>query len=69
MPQLDTSTWYTTILLMILAIFCIFQLKMIKHLYMNVPLILNQELFIKHQTPWHSKWTKIYLPPSLLLQS
>nr|YP_008379077.1 ATP synthase subunit 8 [Loris lydekkerianus]AGM47571.1 ATP synthase subunit 8 [Loris lydekkerianus]WKD83281.1 ATP synthase F0 subunit 8 [Loris lydekkerianus lydekkerianus]WKD83307.1 ATP synthase F0 subunit 8 [Loris lydekkerianus lydekkerianus] len=67
MPQLDTSTWFTTILSMTLTLFMLLQLKLSKFLY---PLHPTQK-FTKtyHQTnPWEKKWTKTYLPHSLPLQ-
>nr|YP_009561387.1 ATP synthase F0 subunit 8 [Muntiacus feae]QAT18978.1 ATP synthase F0 subunit 8 [Muntiacus feae]QAT18991.1 ATP synthase F0 subunit 8 [Muntiacus feae]QAT19004.1 ATP synthase F0 subunit 8 [Muntiacus feae] len=61
MPQLDTSTWLTMIMSMFLVLFIIFQLKISKHnFYFNpeIPLTKTQ----KQNTPWETKWTKIYLP-------
>ncbi|YP_002929468.1 ATP synthase F0 subunit 8 (mitochondrion) [Carlito syrichta] len=67
MPQLDTSTWFTTILAMTLTLFILFQLNISKLTYpFNLSLA-----DIKLQTlnsPWELKWTKIYLPLSLPLQ-
>ncbi|YP_008965258.1 ATP synthase F0 subunit 8 (mitochondrion) [Pteropus alecto] len=67
MPQLDTSTWFITILSMILTLYIIMQLKISKHLYYQ-----NPEPTVtkstKHSTPWEDKWTKIYSPLSLPLQ-
>nr|YP_007625839.1 ATP synthase F0 subunit 8 [Capra caucasica]AEP20991.1 ATP synthase F0 subunit 8 [Capra caucasica] len=60
MPQLDTSTWLTTILSMFLALFIIFQLKISKHDFYHNPELTTKVL--KHNTPWETKWTKIYLP-------
>nr|YP_007624968.1 ATP synthase F0 subunit 8 [Pseudoryx nghetinhensis]ABP38135.1 ATP synthase F0 subunit 8 [Pseudoryx nghetinhensis] len=66
MPQLDTSTWLTTILSMFLALFIIFQLKISKHdFYCNPELMLTKAP--KQSIPWETKWTKIYLPLSLPL--
>nr|BAH23358.1 ATPase subunit 8 [Hippopotamus amphibius] len=68
MPQLDTSTWFTTILSMFLTLFIIFQLKISKHTCHPNPettLPMTQ----KQPTPWETKWTKIYSPLSLPLQS
>nr|YP_010725936.1 ATP synthase F0 subunit 8 [Dendrogale murina]WDY83546.1 ATP synthase F0 subunit 8 [Dendrogale murina]WDY83559.1 ATP synthase F0 subunit 8 [Dendrogale murina] len=64
MPQLDTSTWFITIISTILTLFILFQLKLSKYTYpmntTNKPLIVK-----KHLTPWNKKWTKISLPLSL----
>nr|YP_010850300.1 ATP synthase F0 subunit 8 [Crocidura wuchihensis]WGH11801.1 ATP synthase F0 subunit 8 [Crocidura wuchihensis] len=64
MPQLDTSTWFTTIISMLLTLFIMFQLKVSKFTYPNMP---EPKLFktLKQITPWNSKWTKIYSPLSL----
>nr|YP_009234304.1 ATP synthase F0 subunit 8 [Myotis muricola]YP_009442733.1 ATP synthase F0 subunit 8 [Myotis atacamensis]AMB65563.1 ATP synthase F0 subunit 8 [Myotis muricola]ATO90560.1 ATPase subunit 8 [Myotis atacamensis] len=64
MPQLDTSTWFITIISMIITLFIMFQLKISKHHYYNnpEPLVTKSQ---KHSTPWEVKWTKIYLPLSL----
>nr|QEI26178.1 ATP synthase F0 subunit 8 [Nyctalus noctula] len=66
MPQLNTSTWFITILSMILTLYIVFQLKISKHHYYS-----NPEPSLakpkKHTTPWETKWTKIYLPLSLPL--
>lgn len=66
MPQLDTSTWFITILSIILALFFIFQLKISNHYYISSPSPKDAKL-IEHKTPWEEKWTKIYLPLSLPL--
>nr|QII41594.1 ATP synthase F0 subunit 8 [Cercopithecus erythrotis camerunensis] len=68
MPQLDTSTWFTTIVAMLLALYLVTQLK-----------LLNTNFYQPHtqknpnkQTPnnhWQLKWTKIYLPHSQLQRS
>nr|YP_007625930.1 ATP synthase F0 subunit 8 [Cephalophorus natalensis]YP_007625943.1 ATP synthase F0 subunit 8 [Cephalophorus nigrifrons]AEP21108.1 ATP synthase F0 subunit 8 [Cephalophorus natalensis]AEP21121.1 ATP synthase F0 subunit 8 [Cephalophorus nigrifrons] len=66
MPQLDTSTWLTMILSMFLVLFIIFQLKISKHnFYLSPELVLMKTS--KQNTPWETKWTKIYLPLSLPL--
>nr|YP_009351941.1 ATP synthase F0 subunit 8 [Myotis bechsteinii]AQM37962.1 ATPase F0 subunit 8 [Myotis bechsteinii] len=67
MPQLDTSTWSIMITSMIITLFIMFQLKISKHYYYNSPEPLTTKLQ-KHSTPWETKWTKIYLPLSLLQQ-
>lgn len=61
MPQLDTSTWFITIISIIITLFIIFQLKISKHYYYNNPEPQATKLQ-KHATPWETKWTKIYLP-------
>nr|YP_010037070.1 ATP synthase F0 subunit 8 [Cynictis penicillata]QQW47664.1 ATP synthase F0 subunit 8 [Cynictis penicillata] len=64
MPQLDTSTWFITIVSMILTLFIVFQLKLSKHLYPSNPE--SKSLTpLKQFTPWEKKWTKIYSPLSL----
>nr|YP_009754728.1 ATP synthase F0 subunit 8 [Hypsignathus monstrosus]QIP52776.1 ATP synthase F0 subunit 8 [Hypsignathus monstrosus] len=64
MPQLDTSTWFITILSMLLTLYIIMQMKVSKHIY-----YLNPEPAVmkatEHLTPWSTKWTKIYSPLSL----
>nr|YP_007625098.1 ATP synthase F0 subunit 8 [Capra sibirica]ACI24488.1 ATPase subunit 8 [Capra sibirica] len=65
MPQLDTSAWLTTILSMFLALFIIFQLKISKHDFHHNPELTTKML--NQNTPWETKWTKIYLPLSLPL--
>nr|YP_007626255.1 ATP synthase F0 subunit 8 [Kobus ellipsiprymnus]AEP21537.1 ATP synthase F0 subunit 8 [Kobus ellipsiprymnus] len=66
MPQLDTSTWLMMILSMFLALFIIFQLKISKHNFYYTPELTLTKMS-KHNTPWETKWTKIYLPLSLPL--
>nr|ATP01281.1 ATP synthase F0 subunit 8 [Chaerephon plicatus] len=67
MPQLDTSTWFITILSMIMTLFIIMQLKISKHLYHSTPEPMSVKS-LKHSTPWNTKWTKICLPHSLPLR-
>nr|YP_009120887.1 ATP synthase F0 subunit 8 [Hylopetes phayrei]AGG40778.1 ATP synthase F0 subunit 8 [Hylopetes phayrei]AKP94187.1 ATP synthase F0 subunit 8 [Hylopetes phayrei electilis] len=64
MPQLDTSTWFTTIISMILALFILFQSKIANHSYHLNPSPKDMKLTL-YNTPWEKKWTKIYLPLSL----
>nr|YP_009911595.1 ATP synthase F0 subunit 8 [Hadrosciurus ignitus]QLD22597.1 ATP synthase F0 subunit 8 [Hadrosciurus ignitus]QLD22649.1 ATP synthase F0 subunit 8 [Hadrosciurus ignitus] len=64
MPQLDTSTWFTTITSMILALFILFQSKITNHTFFLSPSHKDMKQ-ITHSTPWEKKWTKIYLPLSL----
>nr|AQT00067.1 ATP synthase F0 subunit 8 [Muntiacus sp. BAL1]AQT00077.1 ATP synthase F0 subunit 8 [Muntiacus sp. JAV13]AQT00087.1 ATP synthase F0 subunit 8 [Muntiacus sp. LOM2]AQT00099.1 ATP synthase F0 subunit 8 [Muntiacus sp. LSI1]AQT00171.1 ATP synthase F0 subunit 8 [Muntiacus sp. JAV5]AQT00201.1 ATP synthase F0 subunit 8 [Muntiacus sp. BOR4]AQT00212.1 ATP synthase F0 subunit 8 [Muntiacus sp. JAV6]AQT00270.1 ATP synthase F0 subunit 8 [Muntiacus sp. JAV1]AQT00282.1 ATP synthase F0 subunit 8 [Muntiacu len=61
MPQLDTSTWLIMIMSMFLALFIIFQLKISKHNFYFNPETLPTKTQ-KQNTPWETKWTKIYLP-------
>ncbi|YP_009107151.1 ATP synthase F0 subunit 8 (mitochondrion) [Bos mutus] len=61
MPQLDTSTWLTMILSMFLTLFIIFQLKISKHNFYYNPELTSTKM-LKQNTPWETKWTKIYLP-------
>nr|QQW47742.1 ATP synthase F0 subunit 8 [Civettictis civetta] len=67
MPQLDTSTWFITILSMIMTLFIVFQLKISKHLYPGNPEP-KSTMMLKQPNPWEKKWTKIYSPLSLPLQ-
>nr|YP_009027710.1 ATP synthase F0 subunit 8 [Tarsius wallacei]AGQ42722.1 ATP synthase F0 subunit 8 [Tarsius wallacei] len=67
MPQLDTSTWFTTILSTTLTLFILFQLKISKTMYPLNPSLKNIKMQT-HKTPWELKWTKIYSPLSLPLQ-
>nr|YP_009158157.1 ATP synthase F0 subunit 8 [Euchoreutes naso]AKN58274.1 ATP synthase F0 subunit 8 [Euchoreutes naso] len=64
MPQLDTSTWFITILSMFISLFILFQLKISSFYYypQPSPKLLGMKT---STTPWESKWTKIYLPLSL----
>nr|YP_009754988.1 ATP synthase F0 subunit 8 [Sphaerias blanfordi]QIP53270.1 ATP synthase F0 subunit 8 [Sphaerias blanfordi] len=66
MPQLDTSTWFITILSMILTLFIMMQIKISKHTFYNNPEPVVTKT-TKHLTPWETKWTKIYSPLSLPL--
>nr|AJG02863.1 ATP synthase F0 subunit 8 [Odocoileus virginianus] len=61
MPQLDTSTWFMMIMSMFLTLFIIFQLKVSKHnfFFNPEPTLTKMQ---KQNTPWETKWTKIYLP-------
>ncbi|YP_009178350.1 ATP synthase F0 subunit 8 (mitochondrion) [Prionailurus viverrinus] len=64
MPQLDTSTWFITIMSMIMTLFIVFQLKISKYLYPSNP-ELKSTATLKQLNPWEKKWTKIYSPLSL----
>nr|YP_010722898.1 ATP synthase F0 subunit 8 [Mus minutoides]WDW20730.1 ATP synthase F0 subunit 8 [Mus minutoides]WDW20743.1 ATP synthase F0 subunit 8 [Mus minutoides] len=64
MPQLDTSTWFITIISSMITLFILFQLKISSQTF---PLSPSPKTLMtqKVNTPWESKWTKIYLPHSL----
>lgn len=64
MPQLDTSTWFITVISILLTLFILFQLKISKFIYPNIPEPKSLKI-LKQHTPWESKWTKIYSPLSL----
>nr|YP_007024947.1 ATP synthase F0 subunit 8 [Trachypithecus johnii]ADM94911.1 ATP synthase F0 subunit 8 [Trachypithecus johnii] len=68
MPQLNTSTWFITIITMLPALYLIMQLKLLKTTYYFSPSqkASDMQLF---NNPWQLKWTKIYLPPSQLHHS
>nr|YP_009943207.1 ATP synthase F0 subunit 8 [Tupaia minor]QOD41422.1 ATP synthase F0 subunit 8 [Tupaia minor]QOD41435.1 ATP synthase F0 subunit 8 [Tupaia minor] len=64
MPQLDTSTWFITIISTIVTLYILFQLKLSSYEYPNSPA--PKTLKTKKQdTPWNQKWTKTFLPLSL----
>nr|USQ66446.1 ATP synthase F0 subunit 8 [Colomys lumumbai] len=67
MPQLDTSTWFTTIISSMMTLFIIFQLKISSQSYPLSPSP-KTATTMKMKNPWESKWTKIYSPLSLPLQ-
>nr|YP_010303505.1 ATP synthase F0 subunit 8 [Balionycteris maculata]ULT46711.1 ATP synthase F0 subunit 8 [Balionycteris maculata] len=67
MPQLDTSTWFITILSAIFTLYVLMQIKMSKHTYYTTPEPMKLKT-TKSLTPWDMKWTKIYSPLSLPLQ-
>nr|YP_009466930.1 ATP synthase F0 subunit 8 [Macrotus californicus]AOS49729.1 ATP synthase F0 subunit 8 [Macrotus californicus] len=64
MPQLDTSTWFITILSTILTLFMIIQLKISSYHYYLIPEPKTTKMN-KPSTPWELKWTKIFSPLSL----
>nr|QHB76781.1 ATP synthase F0 subunit 8 [Hylomyscus arcimontensis]QHB76807.1 ATP synthase F0 subunit 8 [Hylomyscus arcimontensis]QHB76820.1 ATP synthase F0 subunit 8 [Hylomyscus arcimontensis]QHB76833.1 ATP synthase F0 subunit 8 [Hylomyscus arcimontensis]QHB76846.1 ATP synthase F0 subunit 8 [Hylomyscus arcimontensis] len=64
MPQLDTSTWFITIISSLITLFILFQLKISSQLF-PLPLVLKTTTTLKTKNPWESKWTKIYSPLSL----
>nr|AFK24682.1 ATP synthase F0 subunit 8 [Lontra longicaudis] len=66
MPQLDTSTWFITIMSMLVTLFFMFQLKVSKYHFPENP---EPKLGTtsKSTAPWEKKWTKIYFPLSLPL--
>nr|YP_009651543.1 ATP synthase F0 subunit 8 [Megatherium americanum]QDA81137.1 ATP synthase F0 subunit 8 [Megatherium americanum]QDA81150.1 ATP synthase F0 subunit 8 [Megatherium americanum]QDA81163.1 ATP synthase F0 subunit 8 [Megatherium americanum] len=63
MPQLNTSTWFITILSMYISLFALMQLKLAKHSFPASP---TPEMpnTTKYLTPWEMKWTKICSPLS-----
>nr|YP_007627255.1 ATP synthase F0 subunit 8 [Tympanoctomys barrerae]ADK72601.1 ATP synthase F0 subunit 8 [Tympanoctomys barrerae] len=61
MPQLDTSTWFITILSMIITLFILFQTNTSTHLFFINPQQ-SHSMATKQKTPWEKKWTKIYSP-------
>nr|YP_010700794.1 ATP synthase F0 subunit 8 [Habromys lophurus]WCI19235.1 ATP synthase F0 subunit 8 [Habromys lophurus] len=67
MPQLDTSTWFITILSSTITLFVLMQLKISTLTFPLSPSIKSTEL-MKTDNPWESKWTKIYSPLLLLPQ-
>nr|AIG22932.1 ATP synthase F0 subunit 8 [Bettongia lesueur] len=69
MPQLDTSTWFMTITLMIFSLFCMYQSKMINQTMISIPPQHTKTIQSKTKPHWETKWTKIYLPHSSPLQS
>nr|YP_161225.1 ATP synthase F0 subunit 8 [Macrotis lagotis]CAG26411.1 ATP synthase F0 subunit 8 [Macrotis lagotis] len=69
MPQLDTSTWLLVILLMIVALFCVYQLKMMNQTMLSIYQQNDKNILVTQQLPWEKKWTKIYLPHSSPLLS
>nr|AP_004896.1 ATP synthase F0 subunit 8 [Rattus norvegicus]AAD22964.1 ATP synthase subunit 8 [Rattus norvegicus]AAD22966.1 ATP synthase subunit 8 [Rattus norvegicus]AAV31043.1 ATP synthase F0 subunit 8 [Rattus norvegicus]ABG11761.1 ATP synthase F0 subunit 8 [Rattus norvegicus]ABG11777.1 ATP synthase F0 subunit 8 [Rattus norvegicus] len=64
MPQLDTSTWFITIISSMATLFILFQLKISSQTFPAPP---SPKTMATEKTnnPWESKWTKIYLPLSL----
>nr|AIZ57834.1 ATP synthase F0 subunit 8 [Myodes glareolus] len=64
MPQLDTSTWFITVLSTIITLFTLMQLKISLHIFPQTPSAKSIEP-MKTDNPWESKWTKIYSPLSL----
>ncbi|YP_008080749.1 ATP synthase F0 subunit 8 (mitochondrion) [Chinchilla lanigera] len=61
MPQLNTATWFITILSMLISLFIIFQLKISTYSYNPNPQTLPLK-YKKQEMPWEKKWTKTYLP-------
>nr|YP_010038684.1 ATP synthase F0 subunit 8 [Ellobius talpinus]QOY44669.1 ATP synthase F0 subunit 8 [Ellobius talpinus] len=64
MPQLDTSTWFTTVLATSITLFVLMQLKISLHNFPQMPTI-KLTRYTKTNNPWEMKWTKIYSPLSL----
>nr|YP_010455638.1 ATP synthase F0 subunit 8 [Sturnira ludovici]UUA63399.1 ATP synthase F0 subunit 8 [Sturnira ludovici] len=67
MPQLDTSTWFITIISTVLTLFIIMQLKISSYHYYSNPEPKTTKT-TKSLIPWETKWTKIYSPLSLPLR-
>nr|AHN49846.1 ATP synthase F0 subunit 8 [Erythrocebus patas] len=63
MPQLDTSTWFTTIMTTLFTLYTMMQLKLLNTNYYQTPLQKNSNKQTPNN-PWQLKWTKIYLPHS-----
>nr|YP_010029033.1 ATP synthase F0 subunit 8 [Arvicanthis somalicus]QOU09881.1 ATP synthase F0 subunit 8 [Arvicanthis somalicus] len=63
MPQLDTSTWFITVVSSMITLFILFQLKISMQTFPSSP---TPKIFKtqKTKTPWETKWTKTYLPLS-----
>nr|YP_009503102.1 ATP synthase F0 subunit 8 [Anomalurus pusillus]ASM91449.1 ATP synthase subunit 8 [Anomalurus pusillus] len=66
MPQLDTSTWLTTIISTTITLFTFLQMKIITFKFPLKPEIKNLKTKTT-KTPWENKWTKTYSLPSLPL--
>nr|YP_009184222.1 ATP synthase F0 subunit 8 [Bradypus pygmaeus]ALF62848.1 ATP synthase F0 subunit 8 [Bradypus variegatus]ALO62197.1 ATP synthase F0 subunit 8 [Bradypus pygmaeus]ATP84980.1 ATP synthase F0 subunit 8 [Bradypus pygmaeus] len=64
MPQLDTSTWFTTIFSTYVSLFILMQPKLAKHNFITPPRTPKTPNTMTHSTTWETKWTKIYLPLS-----
>nr|QYC36828.1 ATP synthase F0 subunit 8 [Deomys ferrugineus] len=64
MPQLDTSTWFITILSSTITLFILIQLKFSSLDFPTSPSPKTMKS-LKTENPWESKWTKIYSPLSL----
>nr|QOU10192.1 ATP synthase F0 subunit 8 [Aethomys chrysophilus] len=63
MPQLDTSTWFITIVSSMITLFILFQLKISTQTFPTTPSPMTITIQ-KTKNPWELKWTKIYFPPS-----
>nr|YP_004021733.1 ATP synthase F0 subunit 8 [Pseudomys chapmani]ABX75333.1 ATP synthase F0 subunit 8 [Pseudomys chapmani] len=61
MPQLDTSTWFITIVSSMITLFILFQLKISSQTF-PMPPSPKHMTTLNTKNPWESKWTKIYLP-------
>nr|WIF29541.1 ATP synthase F0 subunit 8 [Hylomys suillus] len=64
MPQLDTSSWFWTIMFTLITLFIIFQLKLSNYKFFNFPEMKKIKI-LNYNNPWENKWTKIYSPHSL----
>nr|YP_009109983.1 ATP synthase F0 subunit 8 [Akodon montensis]AIR76225.1 ATP synthase F0 subunit 8 [Akodon montensis] len=64
MPQLDTSTWFITVISSSITLFILMQLKISSQ---NFPPNPSPKLIqtTKFKSPWETAWTKIYSPLSL----
>ncbi|BCZ43924.1 ATP synthase F0 subunit 8 (mitochondrion) [Tokudaia osimensis] len=64
MPQLDTSTWFITIISSMVTLLILFQLKISSQSFPASP---SPKIMATQKTknPWELKWTKIYSPLSL----
>nr|WIF29528.1 ATP synthase F0 subunit 8 [Hylomys suillus suillus]CAP18040.1 ATPase subunit 8 [Hylomys suillus] len=64
MPQLDTSSWFWTIIFTLITLFIIMQLKFSNYNFFHYP---ETKKFksMNYNSPWEHKWTKIYSPHSL----
>nr|YP_009024922.1 ATP synthase F0 subunit 8 [Allenopithecus nigroviridis]AHN49929.1 ATP synthase F0 subunit 8 [Allenopithecus nigroviridis] len=67
MPQLDTSTWFITIMTMLPTLYLIMQLKLLNTNYYQRPLQKSPNKQTSNNY-WQLKWTKIYLPRLQLRQ-
>nr|YP_001661437.1 ATP synthase F0 subunit 8 [Eremitalpa granti]CAP17685.1 ATPase subunit 8 [Eremitalpa granti] len=65
MPQLDTNTWFITIISAMITLFILFQMNFLKLIFSPEPEPKSLKS-LKHKNPWETKWTKIYLPHSSL---
>nr|WIF29554.1 ATP synthase F0 subunit 8 [Hylomys suillus microtinus]WRI60449.1 ATP synthase F0 subunit 8 [Hylomys peguensis]WRI60566.1 ATP synthase F0 subunit 8 [Hylomys peguensis] len=64
MPQLDTSSWFWTIIFTLITLFIIFQLKLSNYNFFSYPEVKKTKV-LNYNNPWEMKWTKICSPHSL----